>query len=39
MPRKMVNDCHVINVVYSATLDKWVWVDPTFDAYVVDENG
>lgn len=39
MPRKMVNDCHVINVVYSTTLDKWVWVDPTFDAYVVDENG
>ena len=37
MPWKMVNDCHVINVVYSATLDKWVWVDPTFDAYVVDE--
>lgn len=39
MPRKLLNDCHVINAVYSATLDKWVWVDPTFNAYVMDENG
>lgn len=39
MPRKLFNDCHVINAVYSATLDKWVWVDPTFNAYVMDENG
>lgn len=39
MPRKMINDCHVINVVYSNTLDKWVWADPTFNAYVTDENG
>lgn len=39
MPRKMINDCHVINTVYSTTLDRWVWVDPTFNAYVLDENG
>ncbi len=39
MPRKLFNDCHVINAVYSATLDKWVCVDPTFNAYVMDENG
>ncbi len=39
MPRKMVDDCHVICTVYSATLGKWVWVDPTFNAYVTDEHG
>lgn len=39
MPRTMVSDCHVINVVYSNQLDKWVWVDPTFNAYLTDDNG
>lgn len=39
MPKTYINDCHVINTVYSNTLDKWVWVDPTFNAYVTDENG
>lgn len=38
MPKTYINDCHVINAVYSNTLDKWVWVDPTFNAYVTDEN-
>lgn len=33
------NDCHVINMVYSNDLKKWVWMDPTNDAYVMDENG
>jgi len=33
------SDCHVINAVYSQTLDKWVWMDPTFNAWVTDENG
>lgn len=33
------NDCHVITVVYSQMLQKWVWLDPTWDAYVMDENG
>jgi hypothetical protein len=32
-------DCHVINMVYSNELKKWIWIDPTFDAYVMDENG
>jgi Transglutaminase-like superfamily len=31
-------DCHVINAVYSRTLGKWLWMDPTNDAYVMDEN-
>lgn len=32
-------DCHVINTVYSTQLQKWMWVDPTFNAYVKDESG
>ncbi|MCE1200457.1 MAG: transglutaminase-like domain-containing protein [Marinilabiliales bacterium] len=31
-------DCHVINMVYSKSLQKWIWMDPTNDAYVMDEN-
>lgn len=33
------SDCHVINVAWSESLGKWVWVDPTFAAFVTDENG
>lgn len=32
-------DCHVINSVYSQQLQKWIWIDPTNNAYVKDENG
>ncbi len=32
------SDCHVITVAWSKDLGKWVWVDPTFDAWVTDEN-
>jgi len=32
-------DCHVINCVFSKTLNKWIWMDPTFDTWVKDENG
>lgn len=39
MPKEYESDCHVINVVYSVTLDKWLWVDPTNNAYVMDEEG
>ena len=39
LPKTLVDDCHVINVVYSNTLNKWIWMDPTFNAYVTDENG
>jgi hypothetical protein len=31
-------DCHSITSVYSPALGTWVWVDPTFDAYVMDEH-
>lgn len=40
MPRESkFDDCHVINMVYSKDLNKWIWMDPTFDAYVMDEKG
>jgi hypothetical protein len=40
MPKDTLdNDCHVIDVVWSDKLNKWVWMDPTFNAYLRDENG
>ncbi|MDR3219713.1 MAG: transglutaminase domain-containing protein [Dysgonamonadaceae bacterium] len=30
-------DSHIINIVYSRDLSKWIWIDPTFAAYVADE--
>lgn len=40
MPKEIkFDDCHVINMVYSNELKKWIWVDPTFDAYVMNEKG
>jgi hypothetical protein len=40
MPKETeFDDCHVINMVYSKELEKWIWIDPTFDAYVMDEKG
>jgi hypothetical protein len=32
-------DCHVINCVWVDNLQKWIWLDPTFAAYVKDEKG
>ena len=32
-------DTHVINMVYSNQLKKWLWIDPTFNAYVMNEKG
>jgi len=40
MPKETkFDDCHVINMVYSKDLNKWIWIDPTFSAYVMDEKG
>lgn len=40
MPKDSVfNDCHVINMVYSKELQKWLWIDPTNYAYVMNEKG
>lgn len=33
------HDSHVINMVYLASKKKWIWVDPTNDAYVMNEKG
>jgi hypothetical protein len=32
-------DCHVIDMVFIPSQKKWIWVDPTFDAYVMNEKG
>lgn len=32
-------DCHVINMVWCHTLHKWIWIDPTMCAVVMDEKG
>ena len=40
MPKDSIfQDCHIINMVYSNDLQKWIWVDPTHDAYIMDEKG
>ncbi len=40
MPKETkFDDCHVINMVYCNELKKWIWIDPTFDAYVMNEKG
>ncbi|MBO4851784.1 MAG: transglutaminase domain-containing protein [Prevotella sp.] len=31
-------ECHVINSVWSEQLQKWLYIDPTMDAWVMDEN-
>ena len=33
------SECHVINAVWSSQLQKWLWIDPTNDAWVMDEYG
>ncbi len=40
MPKgEKFDDCHVINEVYSNTLKKWLWMDPTFETVVTDGEG
>jgi len=40
MPKDSVfMDCHAFNMVYSNDLEKWLWIDPTNDAYIMDETG
>ncbi|MFT3978919.1 MAG: transglutaminase-like domain-containing protein [Ferruginibacter sp.] len=40
MPKDSVfDDCHVINMVYLEGKKKWIWIDPTQNAYVMDEKG
>lgn len=40
MPKDTVfDDCHVINMVYLESKKKWIWIDPTNNAYVMSEKG
>lgn len=39
LPKKYISDCHVINAVWSTQLNKWLWVDPTWNAMVMDDAG
>lgn len=39
MPKLYVGECHSINAVYSRTLGRWIWIDPTNNAWVMDEQG
>ena len=40
MPEKVnFNDCHVINIVYSETYKKWIYMDPSWDTYFTDDKG
>ena len=39
MPRDFKGECHVINTVYSDTLKRWIWIDPTHESWVTDGNG
>lgn len=39
LPKTYIVDCHVINAVYSSTLKKWLWIDPTNNAWVTDDRG
>ncbi len=32
-------DCHVTNAVFSKTLNKWLYIDPSFEAYFMDKKG
>ena len=34
-----VEDCHVTNLVFSETLKKWIYMDPTFEAYFTNTKG
>ena len=40
MPKDSIfEDCHVINMVYLEGKQKWIWIDPTNNAYVMNEKG
>ncbi len=40
MPKDSIyDDCHVINMVYLNDKKKWIWIDPTNNAYVMNEQG
>lgn len=32
-------DCHVINLVYVQSINKWIWIDGTYNIYLTDLEG
>lgn len=38
-PRDYFSDCHVINAVFCRSLGRWIWIDPTHNAWVTDPEG
>ncbi|MGN0213527.1 MAG: transglutaminase family protein [Muribaculaceae bacterium] len=38
-PRDYFTDCHVINAVFCRSLGRWIWIDPTHNAWVTDPDG
>jgi len=40
MPKdNLDSDCHVVNMVFSRKLNHWIYVDPTFEVLLQDQNG
>ena len=40
MPKKPdFEESHVINAVFAKSLNKWIWIDPSFNAYLRNTNG
>jgi len=39
LPKTYINDCHSIVSVWDKDTGKWIWMDPTNEAYVMDQQG
>ncbi len=39
LPRDYSTDCHVVVLVYLNSLEKWVFVDPSYEAWFTNEEG
>lgn len=39
LPKEFKGDCNILAIVYSNTLNKWIWMDPAYNVWVTDENG
>jgi hypothetical protein len=39
LPRDFSSDSHVVTLAYLSELDQWIFLDPSYQAYFVDESG
>lgn len=39
LPKVFKGNCHIVNSVFSDSLQKWIAMDPSSNAYLTDENG